>query len=87
MNEESEKAGLKLSVQKMKTMASSPITSWQIGGEKVQTVTDFIFSGSRITADSDYSHEIKMLALWKKNYDKPTQHIKRHTHHFVDEGL
>ena len=63
VKEESEKAGLKLKIQKMKIMASSPITSWQIGGEKVQTVTGFIFLGSRITADGDCSHEIKRSLL------------------------
>ena len=62
MKEESEKAGLILNFQKMKIMASGPITSWQIDGETVETVTDFIFLGSKITADSDCSHEIKMLA-------------------------
>ena len=56
---ESEKAGLKLNIQKMKIMASGPITSWQIDGETVETVTEFIFLGSKITADSDCSHEIK----------------------------
>ena len=56
---ESEKAGLKLSIQKMKIMASGPITSWQIDGETVETVRDFIFGGSKITADGDCSHEIK----------------------------
>ena len=56
--EESEKAGLKLNIQKMKIMASGPITSWQIDGETIETVTDFIFLGSKITADGDYSHEI-----------------------------
>ena len=59
VKEESEKAGLKLNIQKMKIMASSPITSWQIDGETMETVSDFIFGGSRITADGDYSHEIK----------------------------
>ena len=59
VKEESEKAGLKLNIQKMKIMASSPITSWQIDGEKLETVTDFIFLGSKITVDGDYSHEIK----------------------------
>ena len=57
--EESEKSGLKLSIQKTKIMASSPITSWHIDGKTVVTVTDFIFLGSKITADGDYSHEIK----------------------------
>ena len=59
MKEEREKAGLKLNIQKAKIMASSPITSWQIGGETVETVTDLIFLGSKITVDSDCSHEIK----------------------------
>ena len=55
-------------------MASSPITSWQIDGETVETMAAFIFLGSKITADGDYSHEIKTLALWKKSYDQPRQH-------------
>ena len=59
MKEESEKAGLKLNIQKMKIMASGPITSWQIDGETMETVTDFIFGGSKITEDGDYTHEIK----------------------------
>ena len=64
VNEESEKVGLKLNIQKMKIMASGPITSWQIDGETVQTVADFIFLGSKITADGDCSHEIKRLLLF-----------------------
>ena len=63
VNEESEKAGLKLNIQKTKIMASSPITSWQIDGETVETVRDFIFGGSKITADGDCSHEIKRRLL------------------------
>ena len=63
VKEESEKVGLKLSIQKMKIMASSPITSWQIDGETMETVTDFIFLGSKITADGDCSHEIKRHLL------------------------
>ena len=63
---ESEKAGLKLSIQKMQIMASSPITSWQINGETVETVRDFIFLGSKITADGDCSHEIKRHLLLGK---------------------
>ena len=63
VKEESEKAGLKLNIQNTKIMASSPITSWQIGGGKVETVTDFIFLGSKITADSDCSHEVKRCLL------------------------
>ena len=64
--EESEKVGLKLNIQKTKIMASSPITSWQIYGETVETVTDFSFLGSKIPADSDFSHEIKRLSLEEK---------------------
>ena len=63
VKEESEKAGLKLNIQKMKNMASSPITAWQIEGGKLETVTDFIFLGSKITVDSDCSHEIKRCLL------------------------
>ena len=63
VKEESEKAGLKLNIQKTKNMASGPITSWQIKGEKVETVTDFIFLGSKIIADNDCSHEIKRYLL------------------------
>ena len=63
VKEESEKAGLKLNIQKIKIMASSPITPWQIDGEKMETVTDFIFSGSKITVDSDHSHKIKRCLL------------------------
>ena len=63
MNEESEKAGLKLNIKETKIMASGPITSWQIEGEKVEAVTDFLFLGSKITVDGDYSHEIKRCLL------------------------
>ena len=63
VKEESEKVGLKLNIQKTKIMASGPITSWQIGGEKVEAVTDFIFLDSQITADGDCSHEIKRRLL------------------------
>ena len=79
MKEENEKAGLKFNIQKTKVMATGPITSWQIDGETMETVTDFIFLGSKITADGDYSHESKMLAPWKKSYDKPRQCIKKLT--------
>ena len=74
VKEESEKAGLKLSSQKTKIMESGPITSWEIDGE---TVSDFIFGGSKITADSDCSHEIKTLAPSKKSYDQLRQDIKK----------
>ena len=65
MKEESENVGLQFNIQKTKIMASSPITSWQIDGKTTETVTDFIFLGSKITADGDCSHEIKTLAPWK----------------------
>ena len=85
--EESEKVGLKLNIQKMKIMAYGPITSWQIDGETMETVIDFIFGGSRSTAHGDCSHEInKMLAPWKKSYDKPRQHIKKQRHYFAIKG-
>ena len=71
VKEESVKAGLKLNMQKTKVKASSPITSWQIDGETMETVRDFIFLGSRITADNNCSHEIKTLAPLKENYDQP----------------
>ena len=64
--EESEKAGLKLNIQKMKIMASSPITSWQIDGETVETMSDFILGGSKITADGDCSHEIRRCLLFEE---------------------
>ena len=87
VKEGSEKAGLKLNIQKTKIMASSHITSWQIDGETVETVTDFILGGSKITADGDCSHEIKkMLAPWRKSYDKPRQHIKKQRHYFADKN-
>ena len=66
VKEESEKTGLKLSIQKTNIMASSPMTSWQIDGEKVEIVTDFIFLGSKITADDDYSHKIKRRVLLER---------------------
>ena len=70
--EEGEKVGLKLNIQKTKIMASGPINSWEIDEETVERVTDFIFLGSKITADGDCNHEIKRhLAPWKKSYDKP----------------
>ena len=68
VKEKSEKVGLKLNIQKTKVMASGPITSWQIDGE---TVADFIFLGSKITAEGDCSHDIKTLTPWKESYDQP----------------
>ena len=87
VKEESERVGLKLNIQKMKIMASGPITSWQMDGEKIGTVTDFIFLSSKITVDGDCSHEIKIIDSWKKSCDKPGQHIKKQRHHFADKGL
>ena len=71
VKKESEKFALKLNIQKMKIMASGPITSWEIDRETVETVSDFIFLGSKITADGDCSHEIKTFTAWKKSYDQP----------------
>ena len=82
VKEQSEKGGLKLNIQKMKTITSGPITSWQVAGETMETVTDFIFLDSKVTADSDCSHEIKTLAPWKKSCEKPGQHIKKQRHNF-----
>ena len=70
VKEESEKVGLKFNIQKSKIMASGPIASWKTDGETMETVTDFIFLGSKITADGDCSHE-KTLAPWKKSHDQP----------------
>ena len=69
-----------------KIMASGPITSWQIDGATMETMTDFIFLGSNITEDVDCSHKIKTLASWKKSYDKPRQHIKKQKD-ITDKGL
>ena len=85
VEEESEKVGLKLNIQKAKIMAYGPITSWQVDGETMETVTDFILGGSKITVDGDCSHEIKMLAPWKKSYDQPRQHIKKQRHYFANK--
>ena len=87
VTEESEKAGLKLNIQKTKFMASSPIASWQIDGETMETVTDFILGGSsKITANGNCSHEIKTLAPRKKSYDQPREHIKKQRHYFTNKG-
>ena len=85
VKEESEKVGLKLNNQKTKIMASGPITSWKIDGETMDTVTEFL-RGSKITADGDCSHEIKMLTPWKESYDKPRQHIEKQRHYFANKG-
>ena len=86
VKEESENVGLKFNIQKTKIMSSSPITSWQIDGETVETVADFIWGDSKITADGDCSHESKTLAPWKESYDQPRQHIKKQRHYFAKKG-
>ena len=85
LKEESVKVGLKLNIQKTK-MISGPITSWKIDGKTVETVTDFILQGSKITAGGDWSHEIKkILAPWNKSCDQPRQHIRKQRHYFVNK--
>ena len=85
VKEESEKVGLKLNIQKTKIMASSPITSWQIDGYTMETVTDFIFLCSKVTAgDDDCSHEIKRCLLLGRNQSR--QHIKKQRHYLVNKG-
>ena len=83
----SENVGLKLNIQKTKIMASGPIISWQIDGETVETVADFIFLGSKITADGDCSYEIKRRLLFgRKVKNQPTQHIEKQRHYFANKG-
>ena len=86
VKEESEKAGLKLNIQKMKIMASGPITSWQIDGETMETVADFIFGDSKITTDGDCSHEIKRRLFLGRKTDQSRQHVKKQGHHSADKG-
>ena len=87
MKEESEKADLKLNIRKTKIMVSGPIISWQIDGGTMETVTHFVFLGSKIIADGDCSQEIKTLSPWKKSYDKPRQCTKKQRRYFADKGL
>ena len=88
VKEENEKDGLKFNIQKMKIMESSPIILWQIDGETMGTVRDFLFLGSKITTNGDCSHEIKKtLAPWKESHDKPRQCIRKQRHQFADKGL
>ena len=87
VKEESEKVGLKLNIQKTKIMASSPITSWQIGGETMEAVTDFIFLGSKITADGDCSHEIKRCLLLGRKVMTNLDSILKSRHYFANKGL
>ena len=83
---DSEKVGLKLNIQKMKIMATGPTTLWELDGETVETVSDFIFLGPKITTDGDCSHEIKTLTPWKESYDQPRQHIQKQRHYFANKG-
>ena len=85
VKEENEKTDSKLNIQKTKVMASGPITSWQVDGETMETMRDFLSLGSKITADGDFSHEIKTLAPWKKSHDQPRQHIKKQRHYFANK--
>ena len=85
VKEGNEIVDLKLNIQKTKIMASGPITSWEIDGETVETVADFIFLGCKITADGDCIHEIKRcLLLGRKSYDLPRQHIEKQRHYFAN---
>ena len=86
VEEESEKVGLKLNIQKMKIMASGPITSWEIDGETAETVSDFIFWGSKITADGDCSHEIKRHLLLGRKVMTNLEHIEKQRHYFANKG-
>ena len=86
VKEESEKVGLKLNIQKTKIMASGPITSWQIDGETVETVTDFILGSSKITADGDCSHGIKRCLLLGKKAMTNLDSVLKSRHYFADKG-
>ena len=86
VKEESEKVGLKLNIQKTKIMASGPITSWEIDGETVETVSDFIFLGSKITADGDCSHEIKRRLLLGRKVMTNLDNILKSRHYFANKG-
>ena len=85
VKEESEKVDLKINIQKTKIMTSGPITSWQIDGKTLETVANFIFLSSKITADGDCSHEIKRRML-QKSYAQPRQHIKKQRHYFANKS-
>ena len=87
VKEESEKAGLKLNIQKTKIMAPGPITSWQIDGETMEIVTDFLFLVFKITEDGDAAMILKTFVPWKKSYNQPRQHIKKQRHYFANKGL
>ena len=84
---ESKKVGLNLNIQKTKIMASGPITSWQIDGETMETVTDFIFLGSKIMQVVTAAMKLKDACSWKKSYDQPRQHIKKQRYYFANKRL
>ena len=86
VKEETAKGSFKLNIQKTKIMASGPITSWEIDGETVETVRDFILGGSKITADGDCSHELKDACSLEQKLWPPRQHIKKQRHYFANKG-
>ena len=86
VKEENEKVGLKLNIQKMKMMASSPVTPWEIDGETVETVSDFILGGSKITADGDCSHEIKKCLLLERKVRTNLDSFEKQRHYFANKG-
>ena len=86
VKEESEKVGLKLNIQKTKIMTSGPITSWEIDGETVETVSDFILGGSKITADGDYNHEIKICLLLGRKIMTNLDSMLKSRHYFANKG-
>ena len=87
VKEETEKVGLKLNIQKTKIMKSGPITSWQIDGETVETVADFIFLGSKSLQIVTAAMKLKDAYSWKESYDQPRQHIQKQRHYFANKGL
>ena len=87
VKEESEKAGLKLNIQKMKIMAHSPITSWQIDGETIETVKDYFLDSKSLQMVTAATKLKDVCSLGKKSYDQPRQCIKKQRHHFADKGL
>ena len=86
VKEDSEKASLKFSIQKTKIMASGPITSWQIDGDKVETVSDFIFLGSKILWLMTAAMKLKDICFLEEGYDQPRQCIEKQRHHFANKG-
>ena len=86
VKEDSEKVGLSFNIQKTKIMASNPITSWQIDGDTVKTVTDFIFGAPKSLQMVIAAMELKTLITWRKSYDHPRQHIKKQRHYFANKG-